>query len=215
MGADSDSPDDRKDRASRLALLPIAPPASIRIRVKGDAASAHDATRSVLARYASEVRAFLRSRTNSRVSMEEVFSAFSEDVWKGLPGVRAEGQTRSWIYVVARNALARHLRYKQRWRSRHVTAELDEIQAERRSISTQLGNIAELQPLLAALPDADRRLLEQRLVLSMPWRDIARQRGVTVEADIARESARLRKRFQLLLQSLRDRAASARGSAPE
>jgi RNA polymerase sigma-70 factor, ECF subfamily len=179
-----------------------------------ESSSSEDA-KSILSRYASEVRSFLRSRTTSRVSMEEVFSVFSEDLWKGLPGVRADGQVRSWIYVVARNALARHLRSKQRWRSRHVTAELDELQAERRSLVTQLGDLAELQPLLAAVPAVDRLLLEQRLVLSMPWRDIALARGLRGEVEIAREAARLRKRFQLLLRSLRQRAVAARKPVSE
>ena len=213
MTAESDSSGDAEPRASRLALLPLAPRTSIEIRLKVEPARLADATRSILSRYASEVRAFLRPRTNSRVSTEEVFSAFSEDVWKGLPGVRADGRIRSWIYVVARNALARHLRSKQRWRSRHVAAELDELQAERRSIASQLGDLGELQPLLAAVAEADRLLLEQRLVLAMPWRDIALGRGLTSEVELTREAARLRKRFQLLLQSLRERASAARESA--
>jgi RNA polymerase sigma factor (sigma-70 family) len=201
----------RETDAGRTPLLPRAPsPAG-----STEHAEQPCATHTVLDRYGSEVRNFLSSRTTTRMSMEDVFSMFSVDVWKGLPSVREQGQVRSWLYVVARNALARHLRLKQRWRSRHVSAEPDELQVDtRRSIATRLGDIAQLEPILAGLGEADRRLLEQRSMLAMPWRDIALEsarrsnEAVSVsEADIARESARLRKRYQLLLETLRAHVA--------
>ncbi|HKU39625.1 MAG TPA: sigma factor, partial [Polyangiales bacterium] len=191
----------------RTALLPE-PPREPR-RQPPRAASA---THVVLSRYGAEVRSFLSARTATRMSMEEVFSVFSEDVWKGLQSVREQRQMRSWLYVVARNALARHVRRKQRWRSRHVSAELDELSGDaRRSIATRLGDLSILEPIIAELDDADRSLLEQRLLHALPWREIAlanassSERQPASEADLERECARLRKRFQLLMQSLRAR----------
>jgi RNA polymerase sigma factor (sigma-70 family) len=191
--------------AARHALPPEAPSAPLAQPEQPE--NIADTTHSILSRYGIEIRAFLSSRTSSRASMEEVFSVFSVDVWKGLPSFRARGHVRSWIYVVARNALARHIRFQQRWRSRHVSTEPDELHSEsRRSMATLLGQQAELEPLLAALNAADRRLLEQRLMLSMAWRDIAlEQLPARSEEAIERESARLRKRFQLLVRGLRER----------
>jgi len=165
----------------------------------------------LIRRYAAEMRSFLRSRTASRQSMEEVYAVFTEDVWKGLPQLRSEKHVRSWLYVVARNALSRHVRFKRRWRLRHTFSGLDSLPAEvRQSYGTRQGNIAQLTPLLAELSPADRELLDQRLVKALPWRDIALQSahvaGDTSEAFLTRESARLRKRYQLLLLSLRQRA---------
>lgn len=202
----------RPTRVSRLALPPAPPSSATQLRLRSEHANFTGAMLQIFQRYAVEVRAFLRARTSSRASMEEVFSVFSEDVWKGLPHYRSQGHPRGWVYAVARNALARHVRFKQRWRHRHVALDLDELEPEmRRSISAQLGNIAQLEPLLERLDEADRRLLEQRLVLSRPWREIAIEsasaRGDATQAEIAKESARLRKRYQLLLQSLRARAA--------
>jgi RNA polymerase sigma-70 factor, ECF subfamily len=198
--------------ASRQALLPSAPDKDAQIGVHCERASFAHATSLILDEYGSELRAFLSSRTSNRMSMEEVYSVFSEDVWRGLPNFRFEGRVRSWIYAVARNALARHRKRKQRWHSRHVAAEPDEYHAaERASLPTQLDHCAELQPLLSELPADDRQLLEQRLVRAMPWREIARSRGKTSEAELARESARLRKRYQLVVQSLRRRASAQRG----
>lgn len=163
-------------------------------------------------RYAAEMRAFLRSRTASRHSMEDVYSIFTEDVWKGLPQVRSDKHLRSWLYVVARNALSRHVRGKQRWRLRHTFSGLDAVPAElRKSMDVREKNLAKLNPLLSELSAADRRLLEQRLEKDLPWRDIAlqsaREQGDISEAFVTRESARLRKRFQLLVETLRERAA--------
>jgi DNA-directed RNA polymerase specialized sigma24 family protein len=138
---------------------------------------------------------------------------FTEDVWKGLPNVRSDKHMRTWLYVVARNALSRHVRFKRRWRLRHTVSGLDSLPAEaRQSYGTRQGNLAQLTPLLAELSPADRELLDQRLVKALPWREIALQSahtagaGDTSEAFLTRESARLRKRYQLLLLSLRQRA---------
>jgi RNA polymerase sigma-70 factor (ECF subfamily) len=177
------------------------------------------AARLILRQFAHEVRAFLRARTRNRESMEEVYAIFSADVWKGLPQFRFEGPVRSWLYVLARHALSRHAKSRQRWRSRHLSAELDEIQADevRSSIAAPASDLGRLEPLLQGLSLADRKLLEQRLVLSLAWREIAMQHArasdASDEAELTRESARLRKRYQILIQKLRARVAGRRDSS--
>jgi RNA polymerase sigma factor (sigma-70 family) len=201
----------RPEGEGRVALVPDAPSERAVLALHREPVSFAQHVGTILRRYGGEVRAFLGARTSSRASMDEVYSAFSEDVWKGLPQVRAQDHVRGWLYVVARNALARHLRSKLRWRSRHVTAELDELQVEaRRSLATHLGQRDRLEEVLAQLDPEDRRLLELRSMLAMPWREIAAQRADA--EDVERESARLRKRYQLLLQRLRDGLASLRNS---
>lgn len=166
-------------------------------------------------RYAAEIRAFFRSRTASRHSMEEVYSVFTEDVWKGLPQLRSDKHVRTWLYVVARNALSRHARFKRRWRLRYTFSGVESARTLpnelRQSYGTREGQLAKLTPLLSELSAPDRQLLEQRLEKALPWREIAlqsaRAAGDTSEAFVTRESARLRKRYQLLLDTLRERAA--------
>lgn len=198
----------------RMALVPDAPGQPLQLASPPARAGFAARAGAIFQRYGREVRAFLSVRTSSRASMEEVYSAFSEDVWKGLPQLRAHGQLRGWLYVVARNALARHVRAKLRWRSRHVAAELDELQAEpRRSLATRLGERDRLEELLAQLEPEDRFLLEQRSLFAKPWRDIAALRCKQADArELERESARLRKRYQLLLQRLRAGLVKLRNS---
>lgn len=180
------------------------------IRVQHEPSNLTRSLHLLIRRYAAEMRSFLRSRTGSRQSMEEVYAVFTEDVWKGLPQLRSDKHMRSWLYVLARNALSRHVRFKRRWRLRHTFSGLDSLPAEaRQSYGTRQGNLAQLTPLLADLGPADRELLEQRLIKALPWREIALQSapaGDSSEAFLTRESARLRKRYQLLLLSLRQRA---------
>lgn len=205
--ASSHSTDIPED-GGRLALIPSAP---VFVTNPAQETPSGHTVPAVLERYGSELRAFLSSRTSSRASMEDVYSLFAEDLWKGLPQVRAQSQLRGWLYVVARNALARHLRLKLRWRSRHVSVELDELQSEaRRSLPSRMGDRVQLQEVFAQLSDEDRRLLEQRSVLRMAWRDIAAER--VRDADVERESARLRKRYQILVQKLRDGLTRMRSS---
>src|SRR5262245_61971093 len=86
--------------AGRMALIPGAPVAAT-APVPAEGGASENTVPEVLERYGSEVRAFLSSRTSSRASMEDVYSLFSEDLWKGLPQVRAQSQLRGWLYAVA------------------------------------------------------------------------------------------------------------------
>lgn len=203
----------------RVAIVPDAPASEHLIRAQCESADYSGALRAIFGRYGAELRGFLRSRTSSRNSMEEVYSSFSEDVWKGLPGLRAQGQVRSWLYVVARNALSRHLRRRLRWRDHHVAGEPDESAGEPRP-SLSGPRFSTLTPLLGDLSEHDRWLLEQRVLRAQAFAEIARLHAPAgaSEADVSRESARLRKRFQLLVRSLRARVGELRdetdGSEP-
>ena len=66
----------------------------------------------------------------------------------------------------SRSAPPRQLRATPVAPRQRISVELDELQAERRLLPAQFGLFAELQQLLAAVPPADRLLLEQRLLLS-------------------------------------------------
>src|ERR1700759_5796553 len=85
------------------------------------------ATQLALRAFAPEIRGFLRGRTRDRASLEEVYALFAEDVWRGLPGYRFEGRLRAWVFTLARNALSRHVKSKQRWRERHVSDDFETI----------------------------------------------------------------------------------------
>jgi len=194
-----------------VAIVPAAPACAQLARAQCESSDQASALGAIFSQYGAELRAFLRARTSSRNSMEEVYSSFSEDVWRGLPGLRAQRQVRAWLYVVARNALSRHLRRRLRWRDHHVAGEPDEVSFEPRSSHTG-PRFSTLAPLLSDVPEADRWLLEQRVLGAKAFGEIARLNtpADATEVEVARESARLRKRFQLLVRGLRARVAELR-----
>jgi RNA polymerase sigma-70 factor (ECF subfamily) len=203
----------------RDAIVPAAPnvalttQAALEAQVADHCARAlfDSATQLLLRGFEADIRGFLRARTRHRASLDDVYAAFSEDVWRGLPGYRFEGRLRSWVFTLARNALARHAKSKQRWRERHVSDDFETTTLPvRMSVAIKHDRLARLAPLLAGLAEADRKLIEQRMLHALSWREIAHASGA---ADVVRESARLRKRYQIVVRALRVRAAARRSIA--
>jgi RNA polymerase sigma-70 factor (ECF subfamily) len=166
------------------------------------------ATRLILIGYRRGVCSYLSVRARDRTCAEEAFSLFLEDVWRGLPGFRFQCKVQAWVFTVARNALCRQMKARWRWGSRHISLESQEEWLEARQIADDACVVAvRLWPLLATLPPHDRSLLGKRLALSMAWKEIALERlsaqGHADEMSLERESARLRKRYQLLVERLR------------
>jgi RNA polymerase sigma-70 factor (ECF subfamily) len=197
----------------RDAIVPAAPSVALETTVAAHCQQAQfdRATQLLLRAFAAEIRGFLRARTRHRTSLEDTYALFCEDVWRGLPGYRFEGRLRAWLFTLARHALARHVKSKQRWRERHVSDDFESTALSvRHSLALKNDRLARLPALLAELSEADRQLVEQRLLHALPWREIANASG---DPDVTRASARLRKRFQVLVRALRVRAATRRSIA--
>jgi RNA polymerase sigma-70 factor (ECF subfamily) len=167
--------------------------------------------------YGPEVYGFLRAALSSDADADEVFAETCERVWRGLSRFRWECSVRTWIYVVARNESSRYLRGARRRQARRAsTSGLDDaIAVVRTRTRTELrsGNIQKLQALRDELPVEDRMLLILRVDRELSWEVIARTLLETDDDQVApddqtlrRESARLRKRFQLIRQRLSKRA---------
>ena len=162
---------------------------------------------------ARRILGYLTSVLRNDGDAADVFSQFTEDLWRGLPGFRGECPVRVWAYRLAWHAAARHLRDPFRQRGRALeTTELSRIAEEVRS-SVLLGRrearrqgIDKLREQLA--PD-EQTLLVLRLDRELSWREVA-----TVLADDgeAVDEAALRKRFERLKGKLA--RARARGGAP-
>ncbi|MFO0548377.1 MAG: sigma-70 family RNA polymerase sigma factor [Polyangiaceae bacterium] len=140
----------------------------------------------------------------------DVFSAFSERVWRGLPGFRWESSLRGWAYVIARNESRRWLEH-QRDRARRrapISGLASEIPPEVRTATLSLyrtENRDALAALRASLPIDEQMLLVLRVDRELSWPELARvfNDGEELSEEATkREAARLRKRFQLLKEKL-------------
>lgn len=165
--------------------------------------------------YGAELYGFLVHTLGNRSEAGEVFSQTVETFWRGLPQFAARCAVRTWLYLLAKHAAVNYRRSPWNGARRTGDANLDAMVDRLRS-QTAPWQRTEVKDKWRALRDAlepdDRALLALRIDRDLPWADVAQ---VTLgdpdasAAEIARETARLRKRFQLLKQQLRDRARAA------
>ena len=191
------------------------------IRSKLDTGGARDAAAAAIELYGGEVLGFLHAVARDEDLASEAFSAFSEDLLRGLPGFRWDASLRTWAYALARNALHR-LRRDPRRRARNnvplsnpgadISAIVDQVRtATLPFLRTSVKD--ELRRLREALDPDDHALLVLRIDRKMSWRDIARALPGEETEEVDRRAATLRKRFERAKTMLRE-MATARGIIP-
>lgn len=167
--------------------------------------------------YGGEIMAFLLARLRSRSDAEEVFAAFAERLWVGLPQFEWRCSLRSWAYRIARNAAtdfvsALHNRADRRLPlSQHEgLAELVDRVRSTTAVYRQTHAKDRMRELRETLAPDDQLLLILRVDRGMDFRELAAALGdhaSTLEPDqLDREAARLRKRFERVKDQLRDLA---------
>jgi RNA polymerase sigma-70 factor (ECF subfamily) len=166
--------------------------------------------------YGPELFGFLIHLLGSEPDAAEVFSQVTEDLWRGLPEFSAQCSVRTWLYVLARHAAARFRRSPWNRRARRQGDSRLEALIEHARTNTQPWLRTDVKDrwrtLRESLETDDRTLLVLRVDRELDWKDIARVVLGSESPDsaaLARETDRLRKRFQLLKQELRRRAREA------
>jgi RNA polymerase sigma-70 factor (ECF subfamily) len=158
----------------------------------------------VVREYGPQILGYLASVVRSDADAGDVFSQFSEDLWRGLPGFRRECPLRVWAYRLAWHAAARFLRDPYRQRGRRLeTTEISRIAEEVRS-SVLLGRTearrAGIERLRDRLAPDEQTLLVLRLDRGLSWRDVAIV--LAEEGGAPLDEAVLRKRFERLKDKL-------------
>jgi RNA polymerase sigma-70 factor (ECF subfamily) len=167
--------------------------------------------------YGPEIFGFLVAVLHDDVEAGEVFAELAEALWRGLPAFAWESSLRT-SYAIARNLIRTRRRdaaRRQRHRPRAGESALDEVAQQVRTQTLaflRTETKTRLQALRDTLPEEDRMLLVLRVDRQLAWNELAR---VLAEADgdvplddaaLAKEAARLRKRFQLVKDRLREQA---------
>lgn len=165
------------------------------------------AAEAIVRDHGPSILGYLASVLRNDADASDVFSQFTEDLWRGLPGFRGECPVRVWAYRVAWHAAARHLRDPYRQRGRRLeTTELSRIAEEVRS-SVLLGRGEARQQgidrLRSRLTPEEQTLLVMRLDRNLAWREVALV--LAAEGEPVDEVA-LRKRFERLKTKLTDLA---------
>jgi RNA polymerase sigma-70 factor (ECF subfamily) len=188
------------------------------LRRAWDAGDLRAVTTLALERYGPEILGVLAVQLRSNSDAADAFSLFTEHLWCGLPGFQWRCSLRAWAHRVARNAAVRWITKGERSPERNLSIEqngvLDIAEHVRSSTLVHLRTEvkSEVRRLREELPQADQMLLILRIDKEMEWHDIvAALAEQDLDADdLKRESARLRKRFQLVTEKLRA-LARARG----
>jgi RNA polymerase sigma-70 factor (ECF subfamily) len=181
------------------------------IRELAEAGEVSAAVAALVKGYGPEIWGYLAGTLRtSDDELGEVFSAFCEDVCRGLPGFRFESSGRTWAYVIARRAALRHVRdARQRARQFDGPAELEAIAHAVRSTTVQhlrTTNHERLAEVRDQLDTDERTILIQRVDRQLTWREIAHIMGggeLDPEALRKREQV-LRKKFEAIKRQLRD-----------
>jgi RNA polymerase sigma-70 factor (ECF subfamily) len=168
--------------------------------------------------YGPEIFGFLVAIHRREDDAAEVFSRFTERVWRGLPAFEWECSFRTWAYTIARNVSATYRREARRRAKRQVPLsdhpELSGLEQRVRSETVsylRTQRKTRVAALRESLSPEDQTLLVLRVDKQLGWNDLARvmHAGADVdggtppdEANLKREAARLRKRFQLIKEKL-------------
>jgi RNA polymerase sigma-70 factor (ECF subfamily) len=166
--------------------------------------------------YGPELFGFLLAVHRAEADASDVFSDLAVALWRGLPSFAWQSTLRTWAYSIARN-LSRTFRRDAARRNRRAPgasdSALDEVaQAVRTTTLAFLrtGSRTRLEALRDALDEEDRMLLVLRVDRKLAWNDLARVLSADDaeldDASLAREGARLRKRFQLVKERIREMA---------
>jgi len=171
--------------------------------------------------YGPEVYGYLHALHRDAGEADEVFSLFTEALWRSLSGREIQCSHRTWAYAVARRTSLGFLRAERRRAARFVPwpedTGLSAVAAAVRTetalhLQTEKRNrFAELR---ASLPEEDQTLLMLRVDRELAWDDLvevlAEESNVPRSPEVVRrQSARLRKRFQTLKEKLQTMAQEA------
>ena len=169
------------------------------------AGSYAEATTATLQRYGVELLGFLRALARHDDLATEAFAELGEDIWKGLPQFRWEASLRSWLYTLARNALAQLRRDPRRRIDHNLPLSIaPEMAAVVRTVTLGIQRTEvkdEFRVLREQLDPEEHEILLLRLDRGLAWKDIARILGGAGSVDA--RAATLRKRFERAKERLR------------
>ena len=182
------------------------------VRAACDAGDHTAAVTGALRLYGAELFSFLRALACNDDLAAESFSELGEDLWRGLPKFRWQSSLRSWIYMLARNALNQLRRDPRRITARNLPLSIaPDLEAVVRTATRDIQRTEvkdEFRALRDQLDPEEHELLLLRLDRELSWKEIARITGGD-DDDIDARAATLRKRFERAKERLKKLALEA------
>jgi RNA polymerase sigma-70 factor (ECF subfamily) len=172
-----------------------------------------EATTIALRTLGPEILGFLSVALGNNDDADEVFATLSERLWRSLNGFEGRCSLRTWTYVLARRELGRFRRGELRHVNGRVPiSQFQDVLEEVRKTRSTVHRRDQLSVLRDKLPVEDRTLLVLRVDRKLAWDEIALAFAENPEEfsepERKRETARLRKRYQLVKQRLMSQVRS-------
>jgi RNA polymerase sigma-70 factor (ECF subfamily) len=169
-------------------------------------------TKLIVSSYGPEVLGFLTTLARNEADANDAFAQACEDLWKGLPKFQLRASHKTWFYTLARHALSRLWRSPAVRRCQQLSAVSELAERIRSETAPYLRSEVKdgVAAIRAELSAEDRALLVLRVDRGMAWDEVARvmleSHETDTDTDILRVTARLRKRFQSVKETIRKRA---------
>jgi RNA polymerase sigma-70 factor (ECF subfamily) len=185
------------------------------IRSRFDRSDFAGAATAAIRGYGPQILGLLVALHRNEEDATEVFSIFTEHLWAGLARFSWESSFRTWAYTLARHASYHYKKKARRRAAKDVPlSDCPALSAAEAQVRTATLTYLRTQPknklaaLRETLPEHDQILLILRIDKRLAWDDLARvmlgaEQPSTPET-LKKESARLRKRFQLVKEHLRE-----------
>jgi RNA polymerase sigma-70 factor (ECF subfamily) len=157
------------------------------------------AATAILRAYGPAILGYLDAIVRDEDDAAEVFSIFSEDLWKGMRGFRGDCSAKTWAYKISWNAAMRYLGSPHRKRFRRLrTGEASAIAAEIVTTSASRSAVHSsdaLRKLRELLTPEEQTLLILRLDRRLSWNEV----GIVMSTEAQPvDGVMLRKRFARL-----------------
>jgi RNA polymerase sigma-70 factor (ECF subfamily) len=188
------------------------------IRRAWDAGDIAGASTAALEQLGPQVLRYLSGILLDPDDADDAFSLFCERVWRSFPRFEWRCSVRTWAYVLARRASVDVVRSEHRHDRRRAALSDSALQAIADQVRTTTlpllrteGRTA-IARLRDKLPPDDRTLLVLRVDQALQWNDLARvflDKDSIGDDELRRESARLRQRFRLIRNRLKQLAREA------
>lgn len=183
------------------------------IRDACDRGDLRAATEAAIRGYGPEIYGFLVAFHRDEEDAAEVWARVSESLWSNLERFAWQSTLRTWLYVVARNTSVRYRQEIRERERRHAPlpdgSSMVGFEARPRTETQSYLRTENRERFAAfrdALPEDDRMLLVLRIDKGLAWNELARVMHdgdePLDEEGLRRESARLRKRLQLVKERL-------------